>query len=714
MKEFFADLFSQFSPPLQSPILVMSLILMVILFSPILMKKVKLPSIVGLILSGVIIGPYAFNLLEINSFIEIFSEIGILYIMFWAGLELDLNDFKVNKNKSIVFGIFTFVIPLMIGYPAIHFFLHYDFNSAFLTAAMFATHTLVTYPIVSRLGVSKNEAVAVTVGGTILTDTAVLIILAVIIGNAEGGLSQAFWTQLGISLVIFCLIMFLVIPKIAKWFFLKFEQEKHLHYIFVLAIIFFSAFLATASGLEGIIGAFVAGLAINKQIPASSALMNRVEYMGNALFIPFFLISVGMMMDISVIFHGWNSWIIAGVLTAVAMLGKWLAAFFTQLVFNYSKLQRQIIFGLSSAHAAATLAVVKVGYDKGIMDDAILNGTIILILIACVVASLVTEKAGAKLKEQMETNVDLILESSSASKEKIVLMYLEVEQAEKLLNLAILIRDKSSPNSLALLSVIKNDEEAEANVVKAKAESAKQAKDAPATETEIEIIATIDDSIEAGLKRIARELSADLLLLQWMKGNGAFYLGDQAKRREAFIRATNRNVFLCHLTQPIPLHNKIHIIAPANVKKEEGFSLWVMKMALLAKETSNQVKVYADAATHEGIKTIAKENKLSSVFDYVVFTELEDFLILSKFIEDRDLIILISARRGAVSYSKELNSIPAKIEKHFSKNSFIVIYPKQSNFKNPEISETKKEAPPEKPHRSLGKLRIRLRDIWRP
>src|SRR5690606_9784645 len=234
MTDFFNQLAHEFELPLHNPVLIFSLVLLIILLAPILLKRLNIPGIIGLIISGVIIGPYGFNILEKTSAIDLFSTIGLLYIMFIAGLELDLNDFKAHKNKSLLFGFFTFTIPIAIGFPVCYYLLGYDFNASFLTASMFATHTLVAYPIVSKLGIAKNKAVAITVGGTILTDTAVLIILAVLIGKSEGSLDQTFWVKLIVSLAIFSAIMFLVIPRIAKWFFRKLESEKHAHYIFVL------------------------------------------------------------------------------------------------------------------------------------------------------------------------------------------------------------------------------------------------------------------------------------------------------------------------------------------------------------------------------------------------------------------------------------------------------------------------------------------------
>lgn len=397
MNEFFSKLLHEFKLPLENPVLVFSLILLIILLSPILLKKLNIPGIIGLIISGVVIGPHGLNILEKNSAINLFSTIGLLYIMFIAGLELDMNEFRANQRKSALFGLFTFIIPILVGFPVCYYLLKYDFNASFLTASMFATHTLVAYPIVSKMGVAKNQAVAVTVGGTILTDTAVLIILAVVMSNSHGNLNSQFWIRLGVSLAIFSAIVFFLIPRIAKWFFRKLESEKHSHYIFVLSVVFFAAFLAQVAGVEAIIGAFAAGLALNKLIPHSSALMNRIEFIGNSLFIPFFLISVGMIVNVSVLLNGPMAWIIAGTLSTVAICSKWLAAFLTQKVFRYSAAQRQLIFGLSSSHAAATLAVILVGYNAKILDENILNGTIILILITCIVASFATEKAAKKL-----------------------------------------------------------------------------------------------------------------------------------------------------------------------------------------------------------------------------------------------------------------------------------------------------------------------------
>ncbi|HMW67249.1 MAG TPA: cation:proton antiporter, partial [Chitinophagaceae bacterium] len=543
--DFFQQFIHEFQLPLKNPVLIFSLILFIILLSPILLKRLNIPGIIGLIISGVIIGPHGLNILAKNSAVDLFSTIGLLYIMFIAGLELDMNEFKANRNKSIVFGFFTFIIPLAIGFPVCYYLLKYNFDASFLTASMFATHTLVAYPIVSKLGISKNQAVAITVGGTILTDTAVLIILAVIMGKSQGTLNQEFWVQLGVSLTIFSIIMFLIIPKIAKWFFRKLESEKHSHYIFVLSVVFFAAFLAEVAGVEAIIGAFVAGLALNKLIPHSSALMNRIEFIGNALFIPFFLISVGMLVDISVLFSGPMAWIIAITLSVVAILGKWMAAKMTQLVFRYSKAQGKLIFGLSGAHAAATLAVILVGYEAKILDENILNGTIILILITCIVASLATEKAAKKIILETEEDPAALLQADHIKNEHILIPIANIENLEKLLELSIFIKDKKSVNPISVLSVVSNNEEAELKIVNARNKLESFVKTASAAETKINIITTIDHNAISGISRISREIMADLIIREWPAKTGFLdkLVGETV---DSVLTSTEKNTFICY------------------------------------------------------------------------------------------------------------------------------------------------------------------------
>lgn len=676
MTDFLKHLIHEFQLPLGNPVLVFSLILFIILLSPILLKRLNIPGIIGLIISGVIIGPHGLNILEKNSAIDLFSTIGLLYIMFIAGLELDMNEFKANKNKSLLFGSVTFIFPLAIGFPVCYYFLDYNFNASFLTASMFATHTLVAYPIVSKLGIAKNQAVAVAIGGTILTDTAVLIILAVIMGNTNGNLNQEFWLRLGISLGIFSAIMFLIIPRIAKWFFRKLESEKHSHYIFVLSVVFFAAFLAEVAGVEPIIGAFVAGLALNKLIPHSSALMNRIEFIGNSLFIPFFLISVGMLVNTNVIFSGSSALVVAGTLSAVALLGKWVAAWVTQHVLKYSKVQRQLIFGLSSAHAAATLAVILVGYKANILDENILNGTIILILITCVIASFVTEKAAKQIVIESEDDSTNLVVANRLNDEHILLPIANIKKLEKLLEFSVLIKDKKSPNPISILSVVSNDEEAESNIVKTRNKLEEFVKQGSATETKVNAITTIDHNITSGVARISREIMANIIVLGWPLRIGLLdkLIGEKT---ESILGNTDKTVFICDLVKPLVLHKRILVVVPPLAEFENGFDLWIVKISKLAQELSIPLFLECNQATKKAVDKFAIEAKLTVKITMNLFEDWEDFLVLSRSIIEDDLFVLVSARKGSASYMNLLEKLPLKLGKHFPANNKIVIYPQQ-------------------------------------
>ena len=666
-------LIEEFELPLSNPVLIFSLILFIILLAPVLLQRIRIPGIIGLIISGIIIGPAGLNILEKSLFVDVFSTIGLLYIMFIAGLELDLNEFKAHRNKSIMFGMLTFSIPLAIGFPVCHYLLDFDFNASLLTSSMFATHTLVTYPIVSKLGISKNVAVAITVGGTILTDTAVLIMLAVILGSHNGGLTQEFWIRLGISLILFSAFMFFVIPRIAKWFFRKLESEKHSHYIFVLSVVFFAAFLAEIAGLESIIGAFVAGLALNKLIPHSSALMNRIEFIGNSLFIPFFLISVGMIVDVSVILSGPMALIIAGTLTLVAILGKWVAAFFTQILFKYSNGQRKLIFGLSSAHAAATLAVILVGFKAGIIDENILNATVVIILVTCIVASFATEGAAKEIIRNSDEDEDVQLSAEQTS-ESILIPIANMVNIDKILDFAVLLKESKSRNPLTIMTVVPNTDEAEKTIAKAKQGLERFIKETTASDTHATVMATIDHNPASGISRISREIMADFILLGWPQKTGFLdkLIGD---KMDSILQNTEKTLFICDFKNPMITFKRLFLIVPPMAEFEEGFALWINKVAKLSVELSIPINLNCTEETYNAILHFAKVNKITLSLNYHNFKDWDDFLILSRQITPTDFIILVSARKGFTSHFGQLDRLPAKLEKHFSQTSKLVIYP---------------------------------------
>lgn len=678
MGEFWKKVLHEFQTPFQDSVLVFSVILFIILLAPVVLKRLRIPGIIGLILSGVVIGPHGFFLIERNSAVNLFSTIGLLYIMFIAGLELDLGEFRKNQYKSFVFGFLTFILPISIGLPACYYLLEYPLDTSVLTASMFATHTLIAYPIVSRLGISKNEAVAITVGGTILTDTAVLIILAIISGSHNGGLTHELWVRLGISIIVFLLIVILLVPRIASWFFKRLEDEKNAHFIFVLSIVFFCAFLAELSGLEPIIGAFAAGLTLNRLIPHSSSLMNRIEFVGNSLFIPFFLISVGMLIDVRVLANGPQALIVATALTVVALIGKWLAAHFTGFFFKYTIPQRKLIFGLSSAHAAATLAVILVGYNIGIIDDNILNGTIVLILITCLVASFVTEHAGKKLVIQDEKAEP---EHDAVNAQRILVPIANPVTMERLIDFAIMIKEPKNFHPIVGLAVVEDGDQAQPKLLQAKKMLEKATTHAAAADQQIEITATIDQNVTSGIKRVAKEMFITDIIMGWpSKTNIADIIF--GKSFDSVVNQTVQHVFIARFTLPLNIHKNIHILCPSLSEKEEGFYQWISRVSRLAVQLSAKVSIYSGKETFAEIDEYVRHNKFSLS---PVFHENHDLTNLSqlrKNIHPNDIIALVSSRRGSISYAPFLDALPRRMVRYFSDNSIVFIYPEVSTMEN--------------------------------
>lgn len=671
----FDHLIHAFEAPLTNPVLIFSLVLFIILLSPILLRPIKVPGIIGLIISGMIIGPHGLNWLEKNSAVDLFSTIGLLYIMFIAGLELDMNEFKKTKHKSAMFGLFTFIIPISIGFPVCYYVLDYSLLTSILIASMFATHTLVSYPIVNRYGISKNEAVAITIGGTILTDTAVLIILAVIKGASQGEINNEFWVTLGISFAIFLFIMFGVIPKIAKWFFEKVESEKTGHYIFVLTVVFFAAFLAEMANLEPIIGAFVAGLALNKLIPHSSALMNRIEFIGNAIFIPFFLISVGMIVDIGVITNstGLTVFYVAGALTFVGIVGKFLAATATQWAFKYSTNERNLIFGLSNAHAAATLAIIMVGYNNQIIDENVLNGTIILILVSCIIASIVTENASKKIVlegRQHEEHIEHVEEHD----EQIVIPIANLNNMEAILDFATLVKSKKSPHPLNILSVVPNDELAERNLNQARQNLDKMARYASGSETEVELQTKVDFNIANGISRASKEAFADCLILGWPSAT-SFVEKIVGEKTESILNRTDSTLMMCRIEKPFITNKSITVFVPPLAESEVGFAYWMEKMTKLASELSLPITFVCNHRSHQAIIQMLESLKSSVPSTFEHYEDWDNIYGLATFSNADSMLVFVSARYGDVSYRDSLDGLAKRVGKYYKIQNLLLIFP---------------------------------------
>lgn len=700
-------LIERISFPLQEPVLIFSVVLFVILLSPILLSRFKIPGIIGLILAGVALGPNGLHILENDSSFKLFGFVGLLYIMFLAGLDLDLSEFKKNREKSIVFGILTFIVPLSIGMWVFYFLLDYPLLPSLLIASMFSTHTLVGYPIVGRLGITKNLAVNIAVGGTIITDTAVLLMLAVITGTVDGKLDSIFWTRMGISISIFFFVVFYIFPRISRWFFKNIKDDNTSHYIFVMAMVFLAAFLVEVAQIEPIVGAFMAGLSLNRLIPHASALHSKIEFVGNALFIPFFLISVGMLVDLRVLLNGNAALLFAGVITTVALLTKWLAAWISQLIFKLSKAQRQLIFGLSSAHAAATLAIIKAGYDKQIIDGNVLNGTIVLILITCLVASLITEVAGKKL---VISEAEPIVSRSEIS-ERILLPVENYLGLEYLVDFAIKLKRPGSKNPLYALQVIESVDMGEQEKQLSNRLLEKVIQQGNRSHQYILPITKTDINKSTGIVHSMQEEGITEVVLPWQE---KVHLTERLFGTDVdmMLNNTEKTLWISRMIHPVDTFKRIVVLYPENAEYERGFSLWVRKIVLLAHQFNARINLYGPSTGFERISELLAEES-QQIIAHTTIDSWDDYARLSTIITKEDLIISVTARKGTLSYLSYMDNMSQLLYRFFRQNSFVLLYPEQNPSETMATAIRPNEIDITAIQESLGKVRRKVTGIFR-
>ncbi|MFD2034459.1 cation:proton antiporter [Belliella marina] len=685
--------------PLTNPVLKFLLILIIILFAPIILNKIKIPHLLGLIIAGAVVGPNGFHLMERDSSIILSGTVGLLYIMFLAGLEIDLADFKKNSQKSLVFGLYTFLIPMVLGTLSGLYILDFSIFTSVLLASMFASHTLIAYPLISKLGVAKNKAVNITVGGTMITDTLALLVLAVIVGMTTGEVNTEFWVRLSVSIIVFGLIVMLLFPIIGSWFFKRFDDNVS-QYIFVLAMVFLGAVLAEIAGIEAIIGAFLAGLALNRLIPHTSPLMNRIEFVGNAIFIPFFLIGVGMLIDYRAFFKDIETIKVAIVMIVIATSAKFIAAWLTQKTYKFSLDERRLIFGLSNAQAAATLAAVLVGYNIilgetatgepiRLLSESILNGTILMILFTCTIASFVAQK-GAKniaLADASEAEPD-----AHESQEKILIPLSNIETTDELINLGVTVKSKINKSGLYALSIIDNNSNEGTADKNAKKILNKAAVVASATDNQLIELLRYDLNIVNGITSVVKEHKiSDLILgLHVKKGISDSFLGHLT---EGILTKCNTTTLIYKPAQPFGTIKRHIIIVPEKAEKEIGFPFWLIKVWNIARNSGAKLIFYATSETLAFIREIHSKHPVESEFHE--FNEWDDFLILARDFHNDDNLIIVLSRKDKPSFHSYMNKIPSYLNKYFKDTSYILIYPMQAgvmdtlqiDLKNPTIIE---------------------------
>ncbi len=653
--------------PIDDNVLLFFALIFIILVAPMVSKRIKLPGIVGIIIAGVIVGPNGFNIIAMTPAIQLLGSVGLLYIMFLAGLDINLLDFKRNKEKSIVFGLITFAIPQFFG-TFLFLMLGFSWTTSLLVASMFASHTLVGYPIITKLGIVRNRAVLTTVGGTILADTLALLVLAIIARSVDGVLNLEFWLTLIILSAIYVAVIVYLLPILGRLFF-KFIDDSLLQFQFVLAVAFLFSFLARVIGIEPIVGAFMAGLVLNRLVPATSQLMNRVQFVGQSLFIPFFLLYIGMIVDVEILLTSSKSWFVMFTMLATNMLTKLVSSKITEKIFKFTKAEGWVIFGLTTTEAAATLAAALVGYRLGIIGDEILNGVVMMILITCIIGPMIVEKFGRKIAFNNE----------GGNFEKVTLPHLLVpisnpETANNLLSVAMILRENTI-NEISALAVIPKTKKLDDKIDVAEKLLNTASEYANSLGVRLNTLKRINVNIANGIVSAAFEEHADMIIIGW---NGKVTASEYVfgSVLDQLLEQSSQSVLVCKMDQSIMSNSRIMVYIPVSSIKEPGLFNVFKSIISLAKGMNSPIHLATENELIIMIKDAIKNSKTEVETFYYDLTDIKDqYNQFEKLLKKDDLIITYGARRNTLSWMPYSDKLPAKIASRLKDYNFIIAYP---------------------------------------
>ncbi len=661
-----------FPIPFEDPVLIFALVMLIILLAPIFFKKIKIPGLVGLILAGTVVGPGMLGLIERDFTIELLGTVGLLYLMFMAGLSIDLNRFEKLRGKSMGFGTISFLIPQMAALYVGTQFLGYSVATSLLLGSIVGSHTLLAYPIAERLGITKNTGVTMSMGGTLVTDTLSLGVLAVVAGSVGENLGAGYWFGFGTSVLIFVAAALIILPRLGAWFFKNIRYENNIDYVFMVAVLFTTAFFAELAGLAPIIGAFMAGLLMNRLVPSSSTLMSRIQFVGNALFIPFFLISVGMLVDIQVL-GSLDVWVKAIVFSLLVFFGKGLASIIVRYLFKFSTAEGWVIFGLTTPQSAATLAVTLVGFELGFFETTAVNAVVIMILITCLVGPWLVEKYGREVAIQEDEKP---YESSDAP-QRILVPLANPETSDALMDIAFMVRDKKFDQPIHPLTVASDGKDMEAQVARGEKMLSHAVLHAAAANIPVNPVTRIDLNIARGIARAINEIRITNVIIGWN--------GQVSTKRVVFgtildqlLQETDEMVMVSKIERPVNTFERIVVAIPPYAAMESGFVGSMRAIKLMADQIGAKLEI---VATHDREAYIKK--KIDSIKPELEFTchSITQWAELPKWLNENrvenDLFILISARSGSVSWRPGLDRLPRVIAQKYPDLSFITVYPSE-------------------------------------
>ena len=664
--------------PITNPSLIFFLVLVIILLAPIIMGKLRIPHIIGMVLAGVAIGQYGFNILVRDDSFELFGRVGLYYIMFLAALEMDVEGVKKNKGRLSLFGLLTFAAPFTLTFIMSEWLLSYPTIASLLLGCLMASNTLIAYPIVSRYGQQRKPSVALSVGASMLSLLVALVVLAALVASHNGQTGVLFWLWFVAKFVIYCGGLAILIPKLTRWF-LRRYSDAVMQFIFVMAMLFMSAVLSESIGLEGIFGAFLSGLILNRYIPHVSPLMNRIEFIGNALFIPYFLIGVGMLINVRLAFSDTGVLWVAIAITLFGTAGKAIAAYLSALLFRLPlNTSGNMMFGLTSAHAAGAIAIIMVGMRLTTPDGSVLvtgemlNGVVLMILLTCLISTVVTEQAA----QQITLRDKEIPQEDTQDDEKMLIPMKYPEYAVRLVNLAIMMRNPKLGRGLVGLSVVYDDVDMRLNQERGQRLLEKVQQYAAAADVKMQTQVRVAANIANGIKHAFKEFRASEIIIgmhMHQEVSASFW----GEFHQSLFNGLNRQIIMARLKQPLSTIRRIEVAVPSRAQFEPGFYRWLERVARLSVNLECRTIFHGRTDTLALINQYVRNRHPEMRVEFMQMDHWNEMPRLAATIAEDHLFIVIAARKGTVSYKNALEHLPEEIQQFFSGKNIIIIFPDQ-------------------------------------
>ena len=666
--------------PITDPTLIFFVVLLIILFAPIIMGKLRIPHIIGMVLAGVLVGKYGLNILERDSSFELFGKVGLYYIMFLAALEMDMEGIKKNKGRLLIYGLLTCFVPFGLTFLTSISLLHYSTQASFLLSCIMASNTLIAYPIVSRYGLQQKPSVTLSVGSSMISLLIALVMLAGLVASFSKHDGVLFWVFFIVKFTVYCGVMIMLIPRLTRWF-LRRYSDAVMQFIFVMAMLFMSAALSQIVGIEGVFGAFFAGLILNRYIPHISPLMNRLEFTGNALFIPYFLIGVGMLINIHLLFQGGHILWIVLCIVFFGTLGKAIAAYAACFGFRLPLSSGHMMFGLTSAHAAGSIAMVMVGMhilvgkDTYLVNDDMLNGVVMMILCTCIISSFITDWSSRKIilrdKELPDAEDD-----NKANDEKILIPVRYPEYADNLMQLALLVRNQKLNRGLICLNVVYDDKDMRYNQEQGRRllEHCSQlaASTDVMTQTQVRIAANIANGIKHAFNEF--QCSEIIIGMHMHPEKSPKFWGDF---HQSLFNGLSRQIIMARIKQPLNTIRRIQVAVPSRAEFEPGFYRWLERLCRLAGNLDCRIQFHGRTETLLLIKKYVKNRHSEVRADYTLMKHWNEMPLLAAQVATDHLFVIVTARKGTVSFKAALERLPEEVTKFFSSTNLMIVFPDQ-------------------------------------